>query len=122
MYSSVSIIFRWWAGNNHFPLVRGGKGKARTCYEDRHVPPPCRLQKYLFSMKYGTIFPLFNANLWRLSKICPEKPSILRILYLTLLQPKVPYPSLWRLGDLAKETVRKNNNYGRHSPPIATPR
>ena len=40
-------------------------------------------------MKYGTIFPLFNANLWRLSKICPEKPSILRILYLTLLQPKV---------------------------------
>lgn len=24
MYSSVSIIFRWWAGNNHFPLVRGG--------------------------------------------------------------------------------------------------
>lgn len=67
MYSSVSIIFRWWAGNNHFPLVRGCKGKARTCYEDRHVPPPCRLQKYLFSMKYGTISP-------SLTQICGDFP------------------------------------------------
>lgn len=49
-------------------------------------------------MKYGTIFPLFNANLWRLSKICPEKPSILRILYLNFAATKGPLPKPMEAG------------------------
>ena len=67
MYSSVSIIFRWWAGNNHFPLVRGAKVKPA---------PAMRIGTYLYPADCkSTYFPCNTEPYFpSLTQICGDFP------------------------------------------------